>query len=367
MRGNDLERGQMTPTTSVNSNPLAADLDHILVNTPRVWAELRGSRLFITGGTGFIGRWMLESLLWANDRHDLGLRVVVLSRDPNQFVASAPTLAAHPAIDLLAGDMRSFAWPAGGFDYVVHAATETVGLPGTYEPTQKFDADVEGTRRVVALGRERSVRRLLFTSSGAVYGSQPPDIAYVREDYQGAPDPTDPRTAYGQAKRASEFLCSSAAAEGGPDAVIARGFAFAGPFLPLDSNYAFGNFIRDALTGGPIVVDGDGTPLRSYLYSADLAIWLWTLLVQGRSRVYNVGSDVAISIADLARTIASIVSPEANVEVRREAVKGGPVARYVPSVDRARTELGLVPLISLPEAIARTAAWHRRSAAETSA
>jgi dTDP-glucose 4,6-dehydratase len=356
----------MTPTASATSNPLAADLDHIVANTPRVWEELRACRLFITGGTGFIGRWLLESLVWANDRHDLGLQAVVLSRYPGRFAEVAPGLATHPAVELVAGDMQSFVLPKGAIDYVVHAATETVGMAGTYDPIHKFDADVEGTRRVIALARERKVRRLIFTSSGAVYGPQSPDVAHVQEDYPGAPDPTDLGTAYGQAKRVAEFLCSGAAAEGGPEVVIARGFAFAGPFLPLDSNYAFGNFIRDALAGGPIVIEGDGTPLRSYLYAADLAIWLWTLLVQGRSRVYNVGSDASISIVELARMIAKIVSPDARVVVRRRAVKGAPVGRYVPSVDRARTELGLVPLVSLPEAIARTAAWHRRSAVETS-
>jgi dTDP-glucose 4,6-dehydratase len=239
-------------------------------------------------------------------------------------------------------------------------------MPGTYDPIRKFDADVEGTRRVIALAGERRSRRLMFTSSGAVYGPQPPEVALLDEDYRGAPDPTDTSTAYGQAKRVSEFLCSAAAERGDVDVVIARGFAFAGPFLPLNGNYAFGNFMRDALGGGPIVVDGDGTPLRSYLYAADLAAWLWTLLLKARShRVYNVGSDISVSIAALARLIAEIVSPGARVEIKREAQEGEPVRRYVPSIERARTDLGLAPLVSLQESIARTASWHRRSGVES--
>lgn len=341
-------------------NPLASDLDHVLAHTGDLWDELRDCRLFITGGTGFVGRWLLESLLWANDRLRLGVRAVVLTRDPKRFEASAPVLIAHPAIELLAGDMCSFTLPDGRVDYVVHAATETVGMPGTYDPVYKFDADIQGTRRVVALAQERGARRLLFTSSGAVYGPQPPGVTHVPEEYPGAPDPADPWTAYGQAKRVSEFLCTAAAAAGGPEVVIARCFVFAGPYLPLDSNYAFGNFIRDALAGGPVMVAGDGTPLRSYLYAADLAIWLWTLLLRGRSpRVYNVGSDVGVSIEALAHTVATVVSPGAGVTVLGRAPVGEPPRRYVPSIERARTELGLTPLVPLTEAIERTAAWHR--------
>ena len=185
-------------------------------------------------------------------------------------------------------------------------------------------------------------------------------MAVLTEEYPGAPDPTDPTTAYGQAKRASEFLCAAAGASGEIDVVIARCFAFAGPYLPLNSNYAFGNFIRDALAGGPVVIAGDGTARRSYLYTADLAIWLWTLLAKGRSgRIYNVGSDADVSIETLARTIVGIVAPGADVEIQGRAQVGTLPSRYVPSIDRAQTELGLAPIVPLTEAIERTAAWHR--------
>ena len=360
MPGSDRMRAKLDPREPDAVNPLASDLDHILAHTVDVWDELRGCRLFITGGTGFFGSWLLESLLWANDRMRLGLRATVLTRDPARFTKKAPHLAMDQAVDLLAGDMGSFTFPDDRVDYVVHAATEPVGQPGTYDPVVKFDADLQGTRRILDLARERGARRLLFTSSGAVYGQQPPGVARIPEEYVGAPDPADPWTAYGQSKRVSEFLCGSAAAAGGPEIVIARCFAFAGPYLPLDSNYAFGNFIRDALAGGPVVVASDGTAIRSYLYAADLAIWLWTLLLNGRSpRIYNVGSDVSVSIGSLARAIARVVSPGAAVEVRGRLPTGDPARRYVPSIHRARSELGLTPLVPLAQAIERTAAWHR--------
>ncbi len=122
-------------------------------------------------------------------------------------------------------------------------------------------------------------------------GNSPPELTHIPEDYAGAPPTTDSTSAYGQAKRASEFLCTMYARQFGFAAVIARLFAFAGPYLPLNLNFAIGNFMRDVLAGGPVRIAGDGTPYRSYLYAADLAVWLLTFLIKGKSaRPYNVGS-----------------------------------------------------------------------------
>jgi len=342
------------------SNPLARDLDHILEKTESLWAQARGARIFVTGGTGFVGTWLTESLLWCNWRLDLGMRAVLLTRDPERFRARSPHLADDPAVTLLAGDATGFILPDGGFDLAVHAATEAQFAPTTAEPTAALDRDVVATRRVLDFARERGVRKVLFTSSGAVYGKQPPELSHVTEDYTGAPSTTDTGAAYGFGKRMSEYLCACYSQVFGMEATIARLFAFIGPHLPLDSNYAAGNFLRDAIAGGPIAVGGDGTPYRSYLYAADLAVWLWTILFCGQAvRPYNVGSAEAISIAELARTIAREVAPDAEIRIAKHPVPGAPAPRYVPSTARAESELGLRVWVPLDEAIRRTRDWHR--------
>jgi nucleoside-diphosphate-sugar epimerase len=344
-------------------NPLADDLEHVLAHTNGLWDELRGKRVFLTGGTGFFGCWLLESFTAACDRWDLGAEAVVLTRNPDAFRRKVPHLACHPAVRLVAGDVRGFRFPEGPFTHVIHAATETGVELNEQRPLAMLDSITEGTREVLEFARNKRVRSLLLTSSGAVYGRQPPDLSHVPEDYRGGPDPFDHRSAYGEGKRTAELLCSLYARQHGLEPKVARCWAFLGPYLPLDVHFAAGNFIRDAVAGRDVQVGGDGTPYRSYLYAADLAIWLWTILFQAPPcRAYNVGSDQALTIGDLAHVVATGVSPAVGVRIARDSVPGRPAQRYVPSIDRARKELGLCVRIGLEDAIARTLCWHRRPA-----
>jgi len=341
-------------------NPLTGDLEHVLAHTTGLWEELRGRRLFITGGTGFFGCWLLESFAWANDQLGLDARAVVLTRDPVAFARKAPHLATHPAIQLHQGDVRTFAFPEGAFSHVIHAATESSTSLNDEDPLRMLDTIVEGTRRTLDFAVQRGARKFLLTSSGAVYGPQPPDITHISEDYPGAPDPTKPRSAYGEGKRTAELLCSIYADKHGVATKIARCFAFVGPYLPLSAHFAIGNFIRDALAGGPIKIQGDGTPYRSYLYTADLAIWLWTILFRGEScRAYNVGSSEALSIGEVARAVAVVREPGLEVRIARAPMPGRAHLRYVPDINRASRELGLQVWLRVSESISRTCRWYR--------
>jgi len=323
------------------------DLDHVLDHAGEVFKSLAGARFFITGGTGFVGSWLIESLL----RADVGASAVLLTRDPARFRSTNPHVSNHPALTVLRGDVRTFEFPAGEFPYVIHAAMPDPGP----------EADAEGMRHILDFAATHGTRRFLFTSSGAVYGRQPPELTQIPEDYAGKPPVTGEITPYGLAKRASESLLVDHAHRHGFAGLIARLFAFSGPRLPLDRNFAVGNFIRDVLAGGPIRIQGDGTPYRSYLYAADLSIWLWTVLLRGEAgRPYNVGSGEQLTISDLASIVAGVAAPGVSVEVAQKPVPGAPAMRYVPSVERAERELGLRPVIALEEGVRRMYEWAQK-------
>jgi nucleoside-diphosphate-sugar epimerase len=332
---------------------LAADLDHILEHTRPLWEELRGNRIFITGGTGFFGCWLLETFTWANERLNLDAQATVLTRDPARFREKAPHLAQDSSVQLHAGDIRNFVFPDGEYSHVIHAATSSATAP---KPAEEIDTIVRGTERCLDFAHKAHCRKLLFTSSGAVYGKQPTEISHLEESYLGAPDPMNPASAYGEAKRLAELQCAVAAQAGKFETKIARCFAFVGPYMELNAHFAIGNFLRDHLRGGPIVVKGDGRALRSYLYASDLMIWLWKMLFRAPSgRAFNVGSENAISIGELARTVAAL---EPAVEFRIEGQPTGvPPARYVPSTGQAQQELGLFEVISLQTALEKTRRW----------
>ena len=349
------------------NSPLTDDLDHVLRHTAGLWEELPGRNIFVTGGTGFFGRWLLESFAHANATLNLGARLFALTRQEAPFRNSAPYLCDNEAITFVRGDVRTFTLATirsqlpqtpTQFHFVIHAATEASAKLNAEDPSLMFDTIVEGTRAALQFAVEASSTRFLFTSSGAVYGPQPSTLAHIPEDYSSRVEVSDSLSAYAAGKRAAEVLCADFHHQHGIDPLIARCFAFVGPGLPLDTHFAIGNFIRDALAGGPIRVGGDGTPFRSYLYAADLAIWLWTILLKGNPCYpYNVGSAEDFTIAQIADAVRDAIEPSIAIEIALERKPGASAFRYVPDTSRAREELGLAERIPLRDAIQRTARY----------
>ncbi len=343
----------------MNTNPLAEDLNAVLSLTEGLWDDLRGARLFLTGGTGFFGCWLLETALWANDNLGLGLQIVALTRDPAAFARKAPLLAAHSAVTLWPGDVREFLFPEDRFTHVIHAATDSDMTKIVAVPLEMLDTIVQGTRRVLDFAVQSGASRVLLTSSGAVYGRQPPGISHMDEDYAGVLDVQGPTASYSEGKRVSEMLGGIYSRQHDLHVVLSRPFAFLGPYLPLAGHYAVGNFLGNALRGEPVQIGGDGTPYRSYLYASDLAVWLWTLLLRGQSaRPYNLGSEEEVTIADIACQVAEL-GGGLPVETARTPVPGHLPDRYVPSTQRAQTELGLRQTVSLEDALKKTMRWHQ--------
>ncbi len=334
---------------------IIADLDEQLQYVEPDLRSLSGCHLFLTGGTGFVGSWLLESLLHANQRCDLGIRATVLTRDPAAFALKYPHLAQSAHLDFVCGDVRALPSTLGKFDAMIHAATPASADLNHNAPLEMLDTIIDGGRAVMDLAAQSGNIPLLFTSSGAVYGKAPAGLSSFTETYLGGPDPLSPKVAYHEGKRVGEFQCAVAHQRSGIQPKIARLFAFVGPYLPLDRHLAVGNFLADVHAGRSICMTGDGTTVRSYQYASEMATWLWAILVRGEAlRAYNVGSEEAVTMRELAELAAATVSPRVSVEVRGVSVPGQLVDRYVPSTQRAREELGLLSRIPIRESLSRT-------------
>lgn len=336
------------------------DLQAITAETRTLWEKAPDSSILITGGTGFFGIWLLESLCAINQELGTKLRATVLSRDPERFLRKVPHLRGKAELSFVSGDVRSFDPGPGRHQLVLHGATEASASMIAEAPLEMYSTICDGTRHVLELAARGGCQRFLFLSSGAVYGEQPPGVPLVAETHVGAPDPLQPGAVYGEAKRMAENLCAMMAKAHGFEFCSARCFAFVGPHLPLDTHFAVGNFLRDVLAGKDIEIKGDGTPLRSYLYSSDLCTWLWTLLLKGRNgQAYNVGSEEGISIRDLAQVVLKAGGSQKQVHVAGTP-DGRPPKRYVPSTQKIRHELGLAQKVSLENALLKTLAWQRQ-------
>jgi UDP-glucuronate decarboxylase len=311
------------------------------------------NHILLTGGTGFFGKALLRHWAAIESTGQVIGHVTLLSRDPKRFAAQYPELVTHHWLQLIQGDVCDYAsLPKGqSFTHVLHAATDSTTGP-MLTPTQRYDQIVNGTRNILELAVASGASRFLLTSSGGVYGPQPQDMEHIPEEYLGMPDPLNPSNAYSIAKRSAEHLCALYQDQHGLETVIARCFAFVGQDLPLNVHFAIGNFIQDSLHASEINVKGDGTPIRSYMDQRDLAIWINTLLLFGQSgQAYNVGSDVPITLIELANKVRDLLAPGKKIRIDSNINEKNIRNKYVPSIKKARNSLFLKLSYSLDDAI----------------
>jgi len=325
---------------------------------PKDDLEVFHRNIMITGASGFVGKWLLISWIVAREELDAKGRLTCVSRKQTGYPLCLYQDALRAGVDFQFTDIRNIAaLDLPGITDIIHGATPTtLGLTQTalFETVATI---LDGQRAVIDFATRNSVQRVLFLSSGAVYGIQPLDKKGLSEDDLTAPNPLNATTGYHEAKRLAENIGAIAAMTGRIEFISARLFAFLAPLLPLDAHFAAGNFISDALNGRDIHLTGTGESVRSYQYGTDLVTWLWTILKRGRNvRAYNVGSDEFLSIAHLASLV--IRSSGKNLDVARSELLVNPSnTRYTPDISRARQELGLQNLVPVVGGIDRTLSW----------
>ena len=306
-------------------------------------------RLLITGGCGFIGANMVRRVT------ELGIAGALRVVD-DESLGSRAAIAPWD-IELIAGDIRDadlMRRALRDVDAVVHLAADTRVIDSIADPTRNFDVNVAGTFRLLNLMREVGVPRLVNASTGgAILGEAPPP---VHEEM--VPRPASP---YGAAKASTEAYCSAFAASYGLNAVSLRFSNVYGP-LSFHKGSVVAAFMRRILDDQPLVVYGDGSQTRDYVFVEDLCDGIVVALNSGASGTFQLGSGFGTSLTRLIEQIAAVVGPEHQPAVRHEPFRAGEIRHTWADVTKAREGLGWTPHTALPDGLARTWDWFRTQA-----
>jgi len=307
------------------------------------------STLLIIGGTGFFGKSILDAYsrgllsTWSIEK------IIVISRNANKLTSTNPELINDNVelldVDITSVDTLPFA------DYVIHAAASSDASRYTSQSDIEKKNIIQGTLNYCRLAPKfHTDSKIVFCSSGAVYGYQPKDVQCLTEDmaFGNIEKLNEVKKSYAYAKRDAEFAIKELG-QVGLNVSIARCFSFVGKYLPRDQHFAIGNFIADGLSGRDINVKADRRVYRSYMYADDLVKWLMTLANNSSPKcpIYNVGSDKEVEI----RVLANIVGEVFNVGIQSSESNVTCVDRYIPSVKKIKAKLGLKLNLDLKKTI----------------
>jgi len=320
---------------------------------------LANSHVFISGGTGFLGTWLLELIAALNTLHQFNTQVTVFSRFPQKFIERVPHLGRRKEFNFLEGDIRYLTELPRETDYVIHAAALTDRRLFASNPTMVGEVNAFGAIRILrAANLLEHLKKLVLVSSGLVYGPQSLTVERIDEKYVSGMACDNANAIYAESKRFAEAMATSFVSESKLPLVTVRPFAFVGPYQSLELPWAVTDFIRDSLAGSELKIMGDGSTVRSLMYASDYAFWVLAALAQGKPRAaYNIGSPEPIDLLSLAKMIGQHFTPSPEI-LTRVGQSGHETTRLVPNVDKARAELGVSVSVPLSEAIQKSIKWH---------
>jgi nucleoside-diphosphate-sugar epimerase len=354
---------------------LDEDLEQICTDLTAEFGEMAGGRLLITGGGGFLGYYLVQSVLHWNDTRGPSKAIKVAVYD--NYARGVPEwlegLKGRPDLELRRQDMiEPLPKDIGHFDWIIHAAGIASPIYYRAQPLKCIDANINGLRNLLDYSlAERAAGRplkgFLFYSSSEIYGDPAPDAIPTPETYRGNVSCTGPRACYDESKRFGETLCVVYARQEGLPVRIARPFNNYGPGLKITDGRVIPDFAGDILAGRDIVMLSDGSPKRTFCYATDAVTGYFKVLVRGHDgEAYNVGIDKPeISMAQLANQVVTAgrdlfgyggkvvlgKSQEADYLVDNPN-------RRCPVIDKARAHLGFDPKVTIEQGIYRSLIWY---------
>lgn len=354
---------------------LDEDLEAVCADLTAEFGALSGGRLLVTGGGGFLGYYLVQSVLRWNETRAAGAKIDLTVYD--NYARGVPewleALRDRPHLQLRRHDMiEPLPKDIGHFDYIVHAAGIASPIYYRAQPLKCIDANINGLRNlldyaVAERDAGRPLRGFLFYSSSEIYGDPAATAIPTPETYRGNVSCTGPRACYDESKRFGETLCVVYAKQEGIPVRMARPFNNYGPGLKITDGRVIPDFAMNIFSGRDIVIFSDGKPKRTFCYATDAITGYFKVLVRGRAgEPYNIGIDrPEISIAELAelvvRAAADLFGYRGKVVLGRSVEADYLIDnpnRRCPAIDKARSELGFDPKVSIEEGIYRSLIWY---------
>jgi dTDP-glucose 4,6-dehydratase len=329
------------------------DIDSLLTSGS-TFNEFDDSRITILGGTGFVGQWLVQALNQFSLNFGFSPQITVITRNPRNaqelFFEKLGIKLKISEFDFAIGTTE-----LEKSDFFINGATPSVAKTGIHYSEAVFASTVNASHSIIRSAKKHQNKpRVVNLSSGIVYGPQP--LSETNQAEKPISIKSNSQSGYLNAKIASELVFSEASDIGLVNSISPRLFAFAGPGIALDEHFAVGNFLRDGLQGKEIVVNGNPSTVRSYMYPTDLATWVLSALIDPKGGDFNIGSEFPIRIYDLAHQISELTSRKGVRVLGGEQV----ASNYVPSTSGFRKEFGVVEQVTLSDGLERWIRWYSK-------
>ncbi len=323
--------------------------------------KLKNEKIFISGGTGFVGTWLLEMICYLNEEYNFNTEVILLARNISEFKKDKKHLSGKKHIAFIKKDIRYLTELPSDITYIIHAAANPDNRQHSSDPITVMDIISRGTNNILSLASSLpNIKKILNISSGLIYGQQPYDLIHIPESYQGSSNCSSIFSIYPEAKRFAEMLSTAYRNQYKLPIINARPFTFLGPYQHINKPWAHTNFLRDSLLGGPIRITGNQNSVRGYMYASDMAYWFLKILADGKQGVpYNIGNPKGITLRDFAEKICEQYPNKINIE----NITGNnlSLSRFVPDVTLATKSLGLKIFTPTDAAIRKTLSWYNKT------
>lgn len=278
-------------------------------------AQLANKRIFLTGVTGMIVSTVADLLLRWNEKHNGSIELYFAGRSKERVKQRFPSFCEGEAYHFVSYDaLQPFPEDIPAMDFFIHGAGNADPHHYDAEPVETMMTNLDGLYRILYAARNMDAERVLYISSGEVYGNRESEAPFGERDY-GDIDLLNPRACYPSAKRAAETLCAAFSKEYSVDTVIVRPCHIYGPSITATDSRASAQFTRSAARHEDIVLKSDGQTLRSYCYTIDCAAAILTVLLKGKTgESYNIASHTPVTIRQLAEAFANAGGGELRFE-----------------------------------------------------